>query len=388
MRVLMIGLSDGILRNPLGDVRERHEDYARRVGNLEMIVYSPCGRNLETSRLTSHLTVYPSRSRSPWHFVYDAIKIGCRIIEKDAVDLITTQDPFSTGLVGYFLKKRYGIPLEVQNHSDFIDNRIWIAERPYRNWFLNAIGKLIVRRADSLRVINKKEAHKYFDLGVPEKRVQLQPTPVNLARFEKFPLDGEVDKLRKRLGLRENERVVLWVGRPVGVKWLSLWLEVVKLVQARCDGVRGVIAGDLKFAPELPACAKRMGLENGVIFTGYVPHEDLPAYFTLADVYLHTSIYEGLGKVMVEAGIAGKAVVSTPTAGAKEVVKNNVTGLIAEAEPQVLANAVTDVLENPQLARKMGDSARELVSKKFDRETSVRNIIERWQLTAEAGVTT
>ncbi len=379
MKVLMIGLSDGILHNPVGDVRERHIEYARRVGRLDMIVYSPRRCGLEVARLTPALTVYPSRSLSRWHFINDAFRLGCRIMDQSRADIVTTQDPFTTGLAGYLLKRRFGVPLEVQNHSDFFDNRAWIAEKPCRYRVFNALGKFIIRRADALRVINREEAGKYLALGIPKERVQIQATPINVAHFRAASAEAE---LRRQLGLAPAEQVVLWVGRPVAVKYLQLWLNALKLVHRQRAAVRGLIVGDLNFAPNLPGLARSLGLSRVIIFSGRVAHEHLPAYFALADVYLHTSVYEGLGKVLVEAGAAGCPVVTTPTAGGLEVVLPEKTGIISEAQPQALADNVLRLLEQPELGRRMGAAAQSLVSKKFDRQRSLANIVATWYNTA------
>lgn len=382
MRILMIGISDDILSNPVGDVRDRHMEYARRAGALDMIVYSPYNRKFEVTKPTPELTIYPTRSLSHFHFVSDAFKLGCRIMEQSKADIITTQDPFATGLAGYLLKRRFDIPLEVQNHSDFFDNKFWIAEKPFRYRVFNTVGKFIVRRAEALRVINREEAAKYLDMGIPKERIQIQPTPVNVANFCVLPENGDLLKLRWQLGLNSNERVVLWVGRLVACKHLELWLKTLKLVRQRYPDVRGLVVGDLKLAPGLPELVKRLELEEGVIFPGRVEHDHLPTYFALADIYLLTSIYEGLGKVLVEAGAAGLPVVTTPTAGGREVVLPEKTGIISEGEPRALADSTLRLLDNPELGQQMGRAAREWVNRRFDREASLASIVAAWRYIA------
>lgn len=387
LNVLMIGLSDAILTGRGGgDVRERHLEYAERVGSLHMIVYSPRAHRLGQTALSPQLTVYPTRSRSRLSFVRDVVRIGQDICRRYPINVMTAQDPFTTGLAGLLLKQRTGIPLDVQNHSDFFDNAVWIAERPVRNGVFNALGKWVARRADTHRVLTETERAKYPTFGVDAERVVVLSTPTRLGRFTPETPPGEQEALRARVNLPAQAPVLLWVGRPVPFKRVDVLLDAFdQLLDAHPDTYL-VLVGDFSQRPDLRERAALPPLADRVRFAGPVDHADLPAYYRLCDIYVHSSIYEGLGKVMIEAAASGRPVVSTRTAGGQEIVVSGKTGLLAEpGDPASLAAKLRLLLDNPAQAAAMGRAGRERVLEKFDHARNLNAVIETWQRTARYG---
>lgn len=387
LHVLMIALNDAILTGAGGgDVRERHLDYAARVAHLHMIVYSPHGRALHPTSLSERLTVYPTRSLSPLTFVWDAYRIGAAICRTHPINVITTQDPFATGLVGVWLKRRFRIPLDVQNHSDFFDNRVWIAERPLRYGLFNRLGKWVIRCADTHRVLNAEEKAKYVRLGIDPDRVAILPTPTRLSRFSPDGPPGEGAALRARLGIPPHAPIVLWVGRPVGFKRVPLLVEAFALVHREHPAARLLLVGDFSQRTDIHRQVAQLGLQDAVHFAGRVNHVDLPAYYRLCTVYVHSSIYEGLGKVMIEAAASGKPVVATRTAGAVEIVVDGETGLLCNVEDAAdMAAQIGALLSDPARAQAMGHAARIHVLRKFDHARALDAVIETWRRCAALG---
>jgi glycosyltransferase involved in cell wall biosynthesis len=383
LNVLMLSLSNDILTQPLGDSRERHIEYAERLASLHMLIYTSAEIPRTPQRLSSRLIAYPSGSRSPYTFVWDALRVGAAICRAGPIDVITTQDPFSTGLVGALLKHRFGIPLDVQNHSDFVDNRIWMAERWPRNALLNALGKWIARQADTLRVLNAEEKAKYLRLGLPDGRVWILPTPVRLARFAAPPDQAAVDALRRKLDIALGAPILLWVGKPVPFKHIPDLIHALDLVREAHPGVVLVLVGDFGVAPNVLALVERLGLGGNVRFAGRVPHQELPRYYHLCDIYVHPSIYEGLGKVMIEAAASSRPVVGTRTAGACEIVIDGETGLLSPpGDVNALAANLIALLGDPTRAAEMGRAARAYVTGKFERERAIERMIEMWRTAA------
>lgn len=381
--VLMIALGDEVLTGLRGDARERHIEYAERVGHLHIIAYSPRSRNLARTAIGEKLTVYPTRSATRLSFIWDAYRLGVRICQETHIDVITTQDPFTTGLVGMLLKQRFGVPLHIQNHSDFFDNRVWIAENPVRYGFFNWLGKRIIQRGDVLRTVNEAEKAKYITMGVDPARVYVIPVPVLLGRFSPVGPPGEEATLRAMLGIPSDGRMLLWVGRPVFFKRVPLLIEVLARLRATHSDVHLVLVGDFAARPDICAEIARLDLNECAHLAGAVSHERLPSYYRLCDIYVHSSVYEGFGLVMVEAAASGKPVVSTHTAGAQEIVVDGKTGLLCRIENvgDLVAKLVT-LLDDPDRAAAMGAEGRAHVLEHFNRERIMQAIIHSWQQAA------
>ena len=182
MHVLMISLDSRLATQPESNSVQRHRDYAARAGSLTIVVYTPPGAGGPREH-SEHLTVIPTNSASRFTFVPDAIRIAGRVIQHAPPDLITTQDPFSTGLVGWLLRGRGDAPLLVQNHCYFIDNDAWLQEKPIKNHLFNTLGKFISERADIYRTVNAHERETYLARGGSDERVFTQPLGTVSADF-------------------------------------------------------------------------------------------------------------------------------------------------------------------------------------------------------------
>lgn len=382
LNVLMISLGDEVLTG-WGDTRERHLEYAERIGHLHMIGYSPRRRDLHQTALSDHLTFYPTRSATRPGFIWDAYRIGAQICRQHHIDLITTQDPFTTGLAGMLIKWRFRIPLDLQNHSDFFDNRYWISERPLRYGMLNTLGKWVIRFGDTHRVLNEIEKGKYVGMGIPADRVVVLATPVRLSRFTPEEPSGEQAALRAALSIPPKAPVLLWVGKPGWVKRVPLLVDAFSQVHQQHPGAYLVLVGDFAPHPDVRAQVERLGVSDAVRFPGKIAHEDLPAYYRLCTLYVHSSIYEGLGKVLIEAAATGKPSVSTRTAGAQAIIVDGQTGLLSDLEnPSDMAAKISRLLSDPVCAAQMGLSARAYVLEKFDHTRNLDEVIQTWQHTA------
>jgi glycosyltransferase involved in cell wall biosynthesis len=380
----MISLDTSLLTQEIGDSRQRHLDYAKRAGHITMIIYSRRAQLLRPAELSPHLTAIPTASRTRPAFVWDAYRLGARAHRERPADVLTTQDPFATGLVGLALRWRFGVPLEVQNHSVFFDNPHFLRERPLRNRPFNRLGKFVIRRADTNRVVNHHEKAKYIALGLDPERIWVIPTPINLDRFLKSVPPQEIAALRARLGLRPEHRVALWVGRPVPVKNLPLLFQVGQHIQRTIPDFRLVLVGDFSRADRLRQQARTLG--GTIVFAGRVAHEDLPSYYALCSAYVQSSLYEGMPKVLVEAAATGRPAVCPDIPGAVDAIIDGKTGFVTRpGDPHDLAEKVIRLLQDPDLARRMGEHARQHALRAFDREKHIQAMLEAWRAAAAMG---
>ena len=385
MHVLMIGLGPDVLTTDSGDARARHVAYAAAAGRLTMIVSSFRRDAVRPAQLTPHLAVIPTNSRNRWTFVVDALREGRRICRSGSVDLVVTQDPFATGLIGYILKRRYGMPLIMGNHSQFLDNPHWIAEHPIRYRLFNRLAYRLIHAADALRVVNPVEGAKYVRAGVREDRVYVLPTPVPLDRFlARVPPDRIAD-VRARIGAQGP--LLLWVGNPAQtVKDLPTLFAAFGQVRAVHPDAMLALAGDFSRSPHAVQAAAP-DARSGICFLGHVAHADLPAVFQASDLYVHSSRYEGLAKVMVEAAASGVPVVTTHVPGVEAVIENGITGLITPAgDARALARGILTLLRDAPRRHLMGQRARELAVARFSRGRQIDAIVSMWRdVAARAG---
>jgi glycosyltransferase involved in cell wall biosynthesis len=376
MHVLMVGTDTTLMTKQIGNSRARHEGFAEQVGRISVVVCNCRMANLEPYH-SERLHVRPTQSRSYAHYLIDGYRLALKFHHEQPVDLITAQDPFLTALIGLMLRRRLKVPLIVQDHSSFVENRYFAAEHS-RNRVLQWIARRTLPRADALRVENQQERLACIRLGVPPDHVCSIPLAPDIERFLQPVNDEQKRECYARLGIQPGTPIVLWVGRPVPVKNLPMLLEAFTLVHAECPNAHLIIAGDVT-GTDFPVKAQSLGLAPVVHFPGPIAHASLPALYQIATVYAHSSNYEGFGLVLVEAGASGLPVVSTATDGAREIVIDGETGtLVPVGDGNAMANALLALLRDSAIATAMGNHARRTVPQRFDPKAISARWIAMW----------
>jgi len=187
--------------------------------------------------------------------------------------------------------------------------------------------------------------------------------PNGVSESQITPTMSRAEALR-RLGVKEGQRVVGYVGRLAPEKGVNLFLEMASLLCK--DGFRFVVVGDGESEGELISLAKSLQLEDCVAFTGF--HAPSCDYLQVFDLTIIPSVFEGLGIAAIESLALGVPVVATAVGGLPEVVSPDVGALVPPGDPQELARTVSGLLRSDRLSA-MGQAGRELVARDY---TSVR----------------
>lgn len=200
---------------------------------------------------------------------------------------------------------------------------------------------------------------------VAPSRVAVVPLGVDLDQFE----PGDQASARRRLGLREDERVILAVGRIEPLKGLDVLIQSLSAMSGRERVGLYIIGGDERARPEfarLQAIARTFGVQDQVHFLGSRPHEDLPDYYRAADMVAVPSFYESFGLVAVEAMASGVPVVASRVGGLASTVVDGRTGyLIAWRCPEPFAEKFDLLFANEELRRALGAAARRRMEESY-----------------------
>jgi glycosyltransferase involved in cell wall biosynthesis len=171
-----------------------------------------------------------------------------------------------------------------------------------------------------------------------------------------------VDKTRKKieLGFKPSDKIVGVVASFTPAKALHLFLEAAAKVSREIPGVCFVMVGDGLLRPQLEAQADRLGLRPALRMLGW--RRDVPELLRTFDVFLLTSLWEGLPRSVVEAFLSGVPVVASHIDGIGEVVQEGRNGFLAPAgNIEALAAAVIRLLRDESLRQTMGEQARSSV---------------------------
>jgi D-inositol-3-phosphate glycosyltransferase len=232
-----------------------------------------------------------------------------------------------------------------------------------------------------------------FLYGADRSCISVVPPGVNTGMFA--PTDGAVQ--RRRLGIGAAEKVILFTGRLERLKGVEILVHAlaailegrterdVRLLVLGADSSNGILEAGVHGGERarLEALAVEIGVDDRVDFLGAVPHEDLPAYYSLADVCAVPSYSESFGMVAVEAEACGTPVIASRLGGLRQLVIDGITGVtVPSHEPMAWAAALGGVIDNPQTLEVMGSAARRL-AQAYSWETSADLLLEAYAQTEE-----
>jgi glycosyltransferase involved in cell wall biosynthesis len=204
-----------------------------------------------------------------------------------------------------------------------------------------------LRSANAVVTIGRDLRDKVVALGVPADRVHITQRGVDSQRF----CPGDRQEARKRLGIPTDFPTVLWVGRMVPVKGLTVLLETCARLRATGQRVRFYLVGDGPMRSTLERAALAAGLlvsptegnaaPCGVTFVGSREHDQLPDWFRAADVTVLPSLSEGVPNVLRESLACGTPFVASKVGGIPEISADPVNRLVPPGDAAALANALS-----------------------------------------------
>lgn len=363
LKVLSIG-TDRKLFEDDSAVLLRNIDYASKMEELHIIVFSQKNLGLKT-KIVGNLYIHPTNSLSRIHYVFDAVRIGKGLIENWKLKIensrnlvISTQDPFETGLVGYLLSRKFNIPLQLQFHTDF-------SSPNFKNSVLNRLRVLIanflIPKAYGLRVVRdsiKTSLEKNFQ----NMKVAPQVLPV-FVDIEKILNTSPVINLEN--DFKRFKFIVLMASRLTKEKRIDVGLRALKSVLNKYPKTGFIIAGEGQEEERLKDLAKKLEVDKNVLFVGW--QKDLIPFYKVADVFLLTSEYEGYAMSLIEAGASGCPIITTRVGVANtDLFVNNQNSFICDVgDENCIAISIMEIIED--------NSKRELF--KHSMQASIKKVL-------------
>lgn len=183
-----------------------------------------------------------------------------------------------------------------------------------------------------------------------------------------------------------NKKVILTIARLVSRKGQDLMIKAMPAILSRDANICYVVVGSGEDEMYLKKLAKDHNVEHAIIFTGEISEREKIDYLDLSDVFVLLSRsdgvrVEGLGLALLEAAARGKPLIGTNHGGINEIIDDDINGYLVEpANVEQVADRAMIILNNPDLAKNMGERVREKVSEYFTTTKMARQTKHRLEI--------
>lgn len=250
----------------------------------------------------------------------------------------------------------------------------WIGKK------LHTRRKKLLKKVDAFFPVSHYTANLLNKEGVPDEKISIMSNGTDPDYFA----PQSTAKLRRQLGL-EDKKIVFSVCRLVPRKGMDLVLQAIQQITQQRQDVVYLLGGSGEDRQRLEQLAGTLQVEQYVRFMGRIPDERLPDYYSLADVFVmpvrsEPPDVEGFGIVFLEANACETPVIGSRSGGVPDAVAEGETGLlIDEGDVDQLQQAITTLLDNPELADEMGKNGRKRVLQQFNWDRVAKKILEEMQ---------
>ena len=289
-----------------------------------------------------------------------------KLIRRNRYTIVHTHQ-CKASILGSFAAKIAKTPVIIFGlHGDYLENPrftgLWIK-------IYGLIEQIVVRYATMITSVGEELKEKYVKrYGFSSSRCEVVRSGVELSNFHKAANFSEhrINQKRQNLNIGQEEIVIGKVARMEFNKGYKFAIQAAeKIIRGNNKDIKFLFIGDGNQRAELQDMVKRLGLGKKIIFTGF--RGDVDELMSIVDIFLFTSLWEGLPQVLVQAAAAGKPIVSFETRGTKEIVKEGINGFVLPCgDMDGLVEKVNYLVSNLGKAKEMGRNGKRIIGNKWD----------------------
>jgi 1,2-diacylglycerol 3-alpha-glucosyltransferase len=362
--IFTANLAEGLARNGhevmVAAASDRGDSYKEMINGVWLETVKAV--NLNKIHPDSYLTFFPSLS------------VG-NILESFKPEIVHIQDHYPLSRAMVLAAKRCGIKLVGTNHfmPDNLAAYVPIISRfkPIYFWVLWHWMREVYDRVDAVAAPSRIAVEILKKVGVrpPVRHISCG------INTELFRPDFTIDRLawRARYGINTDSKIFFFVGRVDREKRLDVIINAICLIDR--NDIQFVIAGNGAAKTWLIALVKKLGLDQKVHFTGFIPNSDLPSVLNSIDIFTMPSEAELLSIASLQAMACARPMLVADAVALPELVESSVNGLLFQpGDEQDAARCMISMADNPGQWLAMGESSLERVQ-----AHSLVNIVQRYE---------
>ncbi|MCP4126198.1 MAG: glycosyltransferase, exosortase A system-associated [Gammaproteobacteria bacterium] len=277
-----------------------------------------------------------------------------QVIAEENPDILHAHSPCLNGLAALRAGRRHAIPVVYECRAFWEDAAVdhgTCSEGSIKYRLTRGLETYVFKQADAVTTICDGLRNDIISRGVPEDRVTVIPNAVDIERFR---LDEEVDQdLSAKLGLN-GKSVLGFIGSFYAYEGLTMLVKALPQILSGAPDVCMLLVGGGPQEHEIKNLVSRMQLEDSVVFTGRVPHDEVNDYYNLVDIFVYPRLSMRLTELVtplkpLEAMAQGKLVLASDVGGHKELIQDGWNGrMFSAGSSNSLADAVLDLIGNKE----------------------------------------
>ncbi len=249
--------------------------------------------------------------------------------QEPKIDLVTSQDPFETGLLAWIIARARGARLEFQAHTDLYSK--YYRKESLKNLVRFWLARFLIPRADSVRVVSVR-----LQKNIPGSF--LLPIWIDLEKSKMAPVTVDLHKKYPQFDF-----IILMASRLTREKNIGLAIEAFGELLKKYPKTGLIIAGEVPEIEKQKAKSEKFKIKDKIIWEGW--RNDLASYYKTADLFLLTSNYEGYARTLIEAAAVHLPIVTTDVGVAGDIINSQNSIIVPVGDKEALIKAILDVME-------------------------------------------
>lgn len=304
-----------------------------------------------------------------------------KIMKENDIQICHAHTEFSMGRACYRCARGLHIPCVATTHT------MW--EDYYKYYFYGSeivpakvVRKLVKKFTNHFNaIINvSRKAYDYYHLPdmVPNVPARIIPNAIDESKFHNADYSEEEKKeLRKSLGLKDGDKMILYTGRVVEEKRVEELFTVLADIVSKRDNVKAVFVGSGLKDESLRKRITKEGLEDKIIMTGFVTWPDIAKYYAIADIFVTASLSEMHSMTVLEAITMSNPIVCRKDSSFTDTIFQGENGYLANTDEE-MKDYILKLLDDDELRLKMSKKAFE-ISQRFSLSNQVKRHIEYYE---------
>jgi 1,2-diacylglycerol 3-alpha-glucosyltransferase len=296
------------------------------------------------------------------------------ILERLKLDVIHTHHPFLLGKLGVQFGRRKNIPIvftfhtQYEQYSHYIPLPGEVVKTVTRFSVQNYTRKcnLIICPSSTILSLLKE-----YGITTPVKMIH---NAIDLSQFR----TGNPENVRKKYGIADNEKLLVYVGRMGKEKNIEFMLDSFKKAQKDIPEARLMIVGEGPELEPLQEYAEKIGVSERVIFTGRVEYKDIPDYYKAGYAFVMTSTTEVKPLALLEAMASGLPIVAISAAGSSDTINHEFDGYLTDHNMESFTGALIRIMSNTPVRDKLSRGALE-TSEQYSMDNTAKILEELYQ---------